>query len=156
MEIPRRALVDVRKRRRTMLRVQEQAMRIWLLAVTLATTFATAAAAADRFDLSCAGQEWKDADGPPSPAVKTWRFDLPAGRFCEERCEHGLALQGVTPDIITMEEKKPERPLWATIHQYVSRTDGTAHVVVIADGYYYKFEGTCEARPFSGMPTPKF
>ena len=132
-------------------------MRTTAFTVALLLTATGAHAQQQQFDLICKGEEQLGLSAKPGPATIRYRVDLATSRWCKDDCAQPRKIQEVTPDRILLFSEKETPPLFQTILQTISRIDGSVTDTAISrSGYLRKFNGKCEAGPFSGMPSAMF
>lgn len=132
--------------------------KAWGVAAALAATAGTAAA--QSYDLHCAGTEQDSIDGPATPYEYGFRVDLGTGRWCWDHCERTFEIHEVAPErlVLADEDTREPRGRYYLLNE-INRQTGRHELVSISTmlpGRYRKVEGQCERRPFSGFPEPKF
>lgn len=138
------------------------------LATVAAVSFMAAAGgahAADQFDLLCTGTVKQRANGKPSPYQKTYRIDIATNRWCVDACAQAGAIFAVTASKLTLMEATDSSKSTdgsALTHE-IDRTSGALvdfqyRPPLFANSLpsWWEVRGTCEPRPFSGIPTAKF
>lgn len=120
-------------------------MRALALALCLVST---PALAAEQFDLLCKGDR----------ETRQYRIDLTSGEYCFDKCVRIMKIAEVTAGMITLYNDKPTVREPATSYNTINRLTGEWRWYNYDPRYstIQDVQGTCERKPFSGMPTAKF
>lgn len=111
---------------------------------------ASAANAADQFDLICTGSTQATGEFHHEPISTRFHIDLATKQWCDGECSlHPLAELNDT-QIVFMETKAAYRGDPAAALNYVDRTNGKWSFFTS----YWQGEGSCQVAPFTGFPSP--
>lgn len=138
-------------------------VRTAALACVASLLCAAPALAADQFDLVCTGKQRLDFPGRWAPFSKTYRIDLAGNRWCMEACKAPQPIFSASAtklQLVKPADSGSSEDGSARTHE-IDRTTGemvdfTMTGPRAALSLWFETRGTCEPRPFSGMPTAKF
>jgi hypothetical protein len=110
-----------------------------------------------RFDLHCTGKShfsFSDGESRITPAKETFRIDLVSKSWCRGECTRVFEIQRVEPGFLVM--ATTPGPDETGLDFRINRVSGSYVEAFRTETMKAQASGTCEVRPFTGLPSTRF